>query len=66
MRRLRAVAETHYSRQLRGMIHEHISSLALSLGRGEAADYPKYREQVGLIRGLNDVLAMMDNLDRED
>ena len=60
------MAESHYSRKLRKRIIDSIMTTENSLGLGNAADYPKYREQVGIIEGLRIVLGICDELDKEE
>lgn len=60
------MAETHYGRKLRVRIEQAIHLTEESLGKGDAQDYARYRQHVGVIEGLNVVLGICDDLDKEE
>jgi len=60
------MAETHYSRKLRVKIEQAIQETEQSLGKGDAQDYARYRQHVGIIEGLKIVLGMCDDMDKEE
>lgn len=60
------MAESHFSRKFRARALEAIRQTEESLGLGNAVDYPKYREQVGIIQGLMVAIGICDDLDKEE
>jgi len=47
------------------MIEMEIVKRASDLGSGRASDYPAYREEVGIITGLNLVMMMGEQIENE-
>ena len=60
------MAESHYSRKLRARVTLAIAETEDSLGRGNAVDYPTYRQYVGIIEGLRVAIGICDELDKEE
>jgi hypothetical protein len=59
------MAQTNLGRLLRAKVEDRINELAHSLANGAAADYPNYRQTVGLVQGLNESIQILDELERE-
>jgi hypothetical protein len=56
---------TNFGRVLRVRIAEEIDKRAESLIHGAALDYPMYRQSVGYVEGMDTVLAIMDDMEKE-
>lgn len=59
------MAQTNVGRLLRNKIEERINNWASDLAEGSAKDYAAYRQGVGVVQGMNLVLAMLDDLEKE-
>lgn len=54
-----------FHRALREKVEEAYSERQKSLSDGAALDYAAYKEQVGYLRGLADVLTLADEIENE-
>ena len=49
---------------LKDQINENIAESKEHLARGQVNDYPEYREVVGIVRGSNAILNLIEDLQR--
>lgn len=56
---------SHYSSTLVKRIEELRGKIVTDLAAGCAADFPDYRQLVGRVQGLGEVIMIMDDLDAE-
>ena len=59
------MVQTRFHTLLRHRIEEEIRKCSDQAMAGGAIDYATYREQVGYIRGLRDVLTLCEDIERE-
>lgn len=59
------MAKTRFHDLLERKIKEAVQTRSDSIARGQAADYPAYRENVGWLQGMRDALALADDLEKE-
>ena len=53
-------------RELLKRIEERRTTYMAPLISGQLADYPSYRDRAGYLRGLSDVLAMIEDINNDD
>ena len=53
-------------RELLKRIEERRAAYTATLLSGKLIDYPAYREHAGYLRGLSDVLAMIESINNDD
>ncbi len=46
-------------------VKEEVSKYSESICSGQAEDYPTYREVVGYIRGLNNAVRLLEDIEKE-
>lgn len=60
------MAESNFHRLLRAKLLEVKEKRAYSLSQGNCVDYPAYRQEVGAIMTIDDVLALCEEIEREN
>ena len=60
-----AMSETGFSARLKAKIAETMESRSTSIATGACGDYAAYREQVGYIRGLLDVVELCREIEKD-
>lgn len=59
------MAFSNFRNLLRERVQKEVSDFGESVLGGEAPDYASYREYVGYIRGLNNSLKLVDEIERD-
>ena len=59
------MARSRFHSILEARIKEAVENRVLSIASGAAVDYAHYKEHVGYIRGLQDVLKFCDDIEAE-
>lgn len=57
---------SHRERQLKGAIEEEVKKQEGWLAEGAAKDFSDYKYAVGIVRGLEMVLQIIEQLEKED
>lgn len=57
------MAKTRITNILVSQITERKKVITESIGDGACSDYPHYRDQCGYLRALNDVVAIIDEIE---
>lgn len=60
------MAKTRFQRKLEDRIKEAVEKRKLFLASGGAEDYPGYRESVGYLLGMQEALALCEEIESED
>lgn len=59
------MAETRFTTLFKAKVKEVVDNRSDSLANGDAADYSKYRESVGYLRGLADAIKICEEIEGE-
>lgn len=56
---------SHFSQMLHNRIRELVEKISIDLAHGSAIDKDNYRQQVGRVEGLEDALAIAEQIDKD-
>ena len=59
------MAKTHFQRQLEAKIAERYEEAAAHTAMGNFPDWAAYRNEIGYLRGLRDVLILCEQIEAE-
>ena len=59
------MAKTHFQRQLEAKLAERYEEVTAHMAMGTFPDWAAYRNEVGYLRGLRDVLTICEQIEAE-